>query len=196
MKRMIAWILLGVAALGFLAGAGTLTAVCLCADRERQAKPSDCIIVLGARVWPSGRMSNSLLYRCERALQAWQDGVAKNIIVTGGQGEDEPAAEAQVMRAYFLENGVPEACVFAEDTSVNTIGNFRNAKHIMEQNGWSSAAVVTNDYHVERSLWIARDAGIDACGIAARSPKRPSTVVISRLRETASWWLYACRRIF
>ena len=196
MKKMIIRIVLWLTALSFLAGAGLLTAVCVCAGRQREAKPSDCIIVLGARVWPSGRMSNSLLYRCERALEAWRDGAAENIIVTGGQGEDEPAAEAQVMRAYFIENGVPEARVIAEDQSVNTIENLRNAKHIMEQNGWTGAAVVTNDYHVERALWIARDEGIDACGIAAKSPKRLSTVIISRLRETASWVLYALRRVF
>ena len=196
MKKMIIRIVLWLTALSFLAGAGLLTAVCVCAGRQREAKPSDCIIVLGARVWPSGRMSNSLLYRCERALEAWRDGAAENIIVTGGQGEDEPAAEAQVMQAYFIENGVPEARVIAEDQSVNTIENLRNAKHIMEQNGWTGAAVVTNDYHVERALWIARDEGIDACGIAAKSPKRLSTVIISRLRETASWVLYALRRVF
>ena len=196
MNRVIVKIVLAAAGFALLAGMCTLTAVCLCAGKERAAQPSDCIIVLGARVWPSGKMSHSLLYRCESALEAWQNGVAESIIVTGGQGSDEPAAEAAVMKAFFLENGVPEQSVTAEDQSVNTIENLRNAKHIMEQNGWQSAAVVTNDYHVERALWIARDQGIEACGIAARSPDRPSTVIISRLRETASWILYALRRIF
>lgn len=196
MSKAMVRIVLYLTALAVLLGAGTLTAVCLCAGRERSAQPSDCIIVLGARVWPSGRMSNSLLYRCERALEAWRSGVAMNIICTGGQGDDEPEAEADVMKDYFLNNGVPEANVIAEAQSVNTIENLRNAKHIMEQNGWSTAAVVTNDYHLERSMWIARDEGIEACGIAARSPTKPSTVVVSRLRETASWILYALRRIF
>jgi uncharacterized SAM-binding protein YcdF (DUF218 family) len=100
------------------------------------------------------------------------------------------------MRAYFIENKVPQDYVIAECDSVNTIENLRNAKHIMEQNGWASAVVVTNDYHVQRSLWIARDEGIDACAAAARSPKRLLTVVNSRMRETASWLLYLSRRLF
>lgn len=187
---------LAAAALGAVVFLGVLTAVCVCAGRERTAQPSDCIIVLGARVWPSGRMSNSLLYRCESALEAWKSGISQNIIVTGGQGSDEPATEASVMRAYFLENGVPEQNVFAEETSVNTIENFRNAKKIMDANGWRTAAVATNDYHVQRALWIAGDTGIDAGGIAARSSDKISTRVVSRLRETLSWCLYALRRVF
>lgn len=196
MKRMMIRGLLAAAVLGIIVYLGVLTAVCLCADRERTARPSDCIIVLGARVWPSGRMSKSLLYRCESALEAWRSGIAENIIVTGGQGSDEPVSEASAMRAYFLENGVPEEHVFAEETSVNTIENLRNAKVIMDAHGWTGAAVVSNDYHVQRALWIARDAGIDACGIAARSPDRLSTRILSRLRETVSWCLYVFRRIF
>lgn len=183
------------AALGAIIFLGVLTAVCMCAGKERKVRKSDCIIVLGARVWPSGRMSNSLRYRCESALEAWKRGIAENIIVTGGQGADEPVAEAAAMRAYFLENGVPENRVFWEDTSTNTIENFRNAKKIMDAQDWKTAAVVTNDYHVQRALWIAKDAEMDACGIAAKSPDRISSRIVSRLRETVSWFLYALRRM-
>lgn len=195
-KGLFVRILCALIAIGVLAGAGVLTAVCVCAGREREAESADCIIVLGARVWPSGRMSTSLLYRCERALQAWKDGIAGSIIACGGQGDDEPAAEADVMKAYFLENGVPEGNVIAENRSVNTIENLKNAKAIMDANGWKTAAVVTNDYHVERSLWIAKDAGIDACGIAAPSSERVGTLILSRVRESLSWVLYALRKAF
>lgn len=196
MKKIIIRIIGLLAAIGVLAGAGIFTAVSICAHKERQAVPSDCIIVLGARVWPDGGMSKSLLYRCRSALEAWKRGVAENIIVCGAQGSDEPATEASVMRAYFLEQGVPEENVFAEDQSFNTKENLKNAKAIMDEHGWTTAAVVTNDYHVERSLWIARDVGIDTCGIAAPPPDRISTQIISRLRESASWVFYVLRKVF
>lgn len=195
-KKTIIRIIGVLTAIGVLTGAGVLTAVCICTHKERRAEPSDCIIVLGARVWPDGRMSKSLFYRCRSALEAWKAGIAENIIVCGAQGADEPATEASVMRAYFLEQGVPEANVFAEDASVNTIENLRNAKAIMDAKGWTSAAVVTNDYHVERSLWIARDVGIEACGIAAPPPELLSTKIVSHLRESASWILYGLRKVF
>lgn len=194
-RRMISW-LLALAALGAAVFLAVLGTVCVCAAKERTAQPSDCIIVLGARVWPSGQMSSTLQYRCESALQAWKDGVAQNIIVTGGKGSDEPMSEASAMRAYFLDSGVPEERVFAEETSVNTIENLANAKKIMDTQGWNRAAVVSSDYHVQRALWIARDTGIDACAVAAKSSNRASTRALSRLRETASWCFYALRRAF
>jgi len=196
MKSMILKFMAGLIAAAVLAGACVFTAVCVCAKKDWTAKPADCIIVLGARVWPSGTMSNALRYRCETALQVWKDGVSENIIVTGGRGADEPAAEASVMREYFIQSGVPEEKVIAEDASVNTIENLKNARKIMSQKGWSTAAVVTSDYHVQRALWIARDAGLDVCGIAAPSPDRISTLLFCRLRESLSWGLYAVRRIF
>ena len=182
--------------MGAFIGLSLLAAVSICAKRHYPIKKSDCIIVLGAKVWSSGQMSNALRYRCETALQAWKDGVAQHIIVTGGQGEDEPAAEADVMREYFIQNGVPQANVIAETASVNTIQNLENAKQIMSQRDWETAAVVTNDYHVERALWIAQDAGLNACGIAAPSPERISTKLFCRFREGLSWVLYVLRRIF
>lgn len=195
MKRMLIRGALVVLALGAAAILTVLGAVCVCATVERTIQPSDCIIVLGARVWPSGRMSSTLQYRCESALEVWKSGDAQNIIVTGGRGSDEPVSEASAMRAYFLENGVPEENLFAEETSVNTIENIANAKEIMDAHGWTRAAVVSSDYHVQRALWIARDAGIDACAVAARSSDKVSTRVASRLRETASWCVYALKRV-
>ena len=178
------------------AGASIFVSVCACARKDRTAQAADCLIVLGAKVRPDGSMSDSLRYRCEAALQAWREGTAQYIIACGGQGTDEPAPEGGIMRDWFIENGVPEDQVFAENRSTNTIENFRNARKIMEDHDWRSACVVTNDYHVERSLWIAGDAGIDAAGIAARSPGSFRGYWFARARETCSWVFYVLRRIF
>lgn len=196
MKKMILRLAAAVTIAGFLVWAIVFAAVCICAQKDRPAQSADCIIVLGARVWPSGRMSNALRYRCEKALELWRTGISENIIVAGGKGDDEPAAEADVMREYFIQNGVPEEKVIAENTSVNTIQNLRNAREIMRQKGWGTAAVVTNDYHVQRALWIARDADVTAFGVAAPSPDRLSTRLFCRFRESLSWILYALRRVF
>ena len=128
------------AALGLLifalaAGASIFVSVCACARKDRTAQAADCLIVLGAKVRPDGSMSDSLRYRCEAALQAWREGTAQYIIACGGQGTDEPAPEGGIMRDWFIENGVPEDQVFAENRSTNTIENFRNARKIMEDHG-------------------------------------------------------------
>jgi len=188
-------VLIGMAAVLLLAVVGLVTAVSVCAARERCPKQSDCIIVLGAKVRPDGSMSDSLRYRCERALELWKDGVAPGLICCGGKGGDEPSPEGVVMREYFLRHGVPETRVIEESASVNTIENLRNARAVMEEEGWKTAVIVTSDYHVERALWIARDAGLDACGAAAPSPQGLWRQLYARLRESASWTLYGARRL-
>lgn len=192
---MLARILIAVVVIGALLGLSVLTAVCACAGRTFETKPADCIIVLGAHVWMDGRMSNALTYRCEAALEAWKRGIAPDIIVCGSKGHDEPEAEALVMRRWMLAHGVPEDRVIAEPESVNTLQNLQNARAIMDENGWRTAAVCSNDYHVTRALWLARDVGIEATGIAAPSTKDPVSFARGRLRETCSWILYYLRKL-
>lgn len=194
MKRMLKGIL-ALLIVCAVAGAGLFAAVCVCARKSRNAVKSDCVIVLGARVWPDGRMSKSLLYRCESALEAWRSGLAQNIIVCGAQGDDEPAAEADVMAAWFVKSGVPEKSVWKDAASVNTQENLENAAEIMAERGWKTAIIATNDYHVQRALWIARDVGIDACAVAARSPGSAKAWLLSRVREPVSWVLYWLRKL-
>ena len=193
--KLILKIFLIVAALGAAVGLSVLTAVCVCAGRNDVPEKSDCIIVLGAHVWMDGRMSNALTYRCEAALDAWKEGVAPALIVCGGQGSDEPTTEAAAMYAWMLDHGVPESAVIAEDQSLNTKQNIANAMKIMEANDWQTAAVCTNNYHLTRALWLARDAGLEATGIAAPSTKDFISVVRGRLRETCSWILYFFRKL-
>ena len=193
---MIWKLLLVIVALGAVTGLSVLTAVCVCAGMEYRTEPSDCIIVLGAHVWEDGRLSNALTYRCEAALEAWKKGIAPTIIVCGAQGRGEPSTEAEAMRGWMLEHGVPEDRVILEPESVNTLQNLTNARDIMASRGFETAAVCTNNYHLRRALWLARDVGIEATGIAAPSTKDPVSFVRGRVRETCSWILYFLRRVF
>ena len=173
----------------------TCAAVCICARLPRKQRAADCLIVLGARVRPDGTPSHTLENRCMAAIDVWRSGRCAACIVCGGRGKNEPETEAAVMRAFLLNRGVPQERVFVEDRSMNTIENLRNAREIMKAQGLRRAAVVTSDYHLTRALWIARDLGIDANGVAARGPKRPAHILKSRISETGSWFLYLFRKI-
>ena len=174
---------------------GLFAAVCICAKLPRRRGSADCMIVLGAHIKPDRRMSNALQYRCETALKLWQEGLAKTIFLCGGQCTMDPCPEAEVMREFFLESGIPEDCLILEDKSTNTIQNLRNAKAIMEARGYACAAMITSDYHLTRSLWIAWDVGINVWGIAAPSPHTPRGFAKTRFKEAASWLLYLRRKL-
>lgn len=194
MKRIVR-VMLCVILLGALIGGAALSWVVY---QEKRAgdplSPSDVIIVLGARVRPDGTLSNSLEYRLETAMQAYEQGMADYLIVCGAQGKDEPCAEAQAMRDYLVERGVPESCVFLDDESFNTRQNIENARAIMQEQGFESAIVVTNAYHVARAKALCADAGIEVLGAAAKMPRGFFIPWKMRVREALSWINYLVRK--
>ena len=62
----------------------------------------------------------------------------------------------------------------------------------MAERGWTTAAVVTSDYHLTRALWIAADLGMQAVGAAAASPNRWGARLRAYGRETVSWRSMRC----
>lgn len=192
---MILWIAGALLLAGLALFGALVAAVCFCARKERHVAPAQCIIVPGAKVWPDGRMTGTLQKRCCRAMELWRADESAIIIPCGGRGTDEPIAEAEAMRLYFETEGVPPERIKTDCASVNTQENLANARKIMQAAGLRTAVIVTSDYHVQRTLWLAQDIGIDAQGLAAPSPTTPRAYRRARLREACSWAAYAVRRV-
>lgn len=188
-------LLLVIFLVGLIFLAALVAAVCVRANAWSDPAGADCIIILGARVKPGGALSDTLRYRTESALAAYQEGIAEKIIVSGGQGSDEPTTEAEAMKNWLVKNGVQKDDIFLEDASTDTWENLQNSKKIMDAQGFSSAIIVTSDYHLQRAMWIAADVGIDAEGLAAQSPKPFSVFWFNRIRESISWIFYGLSRV-
>ena len=188
---LILKLLLGLACAAALSFVCIWIAVWVCAWRPRKCEKADCLIVLGAKLHPDGRMSKSMLQRCDAALDAWRRGIAKLFVVCGGKVKDAPRSEASAMAEYLVGQGVPREVILLEDKSVNTYENLCNTCSIMRERGLKDGALVTSDYHLERALWLARVAGIEVKGIPAPSPMKPWHYVKARTRESVSWILFA-----
>ncbi len=134
----------------------------------------DYVIVLGCGIFPSGNLTLSLKNRLDTAydyLIAHEDTVC---IVSGGQGETEPFPEADGMKNYLLSRGIAEKRIIAEDRSTSTEENLIYSLNIMKAHKGSEkpVGIVTNDFHIYRSLKRAKQYGIDAFGIEAPTPWR------------------------
>ena len=132
----------------------------------------------------------TLQLRCDEAYNAWRKGIARRIIVCGGQMNGEPRPHSEAMRDYLREKGVPADSILVENRSQNTVQNLQNARLIMEHRGFRRAALVTSDYHMTRALWIAHAEGMLVCGIPAPTPCNLRAHLRTRKRETVSWFLY------
>ena len=135
---------------------------------EKGEKNLDYIIVLGAQVHTYGP-SAVLKARLDAAVAYLQENTGTLCIVTGGQGYNEPFAEAEGMAEYLENAGISSARIIKEDKSLSTLQNLTNAMDLVDFTG-KSVGIVTNNFHVYRALGIAKKLGLtDCCGIAAYS---------------------------
>jgi vancomycin permeability regulator SanA len=121
-------------------------------------------IVPGAAVY-RGRPGTSLTGRLETALALYRDGQVKAIFVSGNDSASSP--EVTVMRHWLQAQGVPASDVISDDRGSRTRNTMLDAA---AQFGVGDAIVCTQDLYVDRAVFLARQAGIDAVGIGLPSP--------------------------
>ncbi len=151
------------------------------------AEKADAIIVLGAQVQPSGEPSLQLAWRLEAALKEYNENPSV-IVVSGGQGGNEPRPEGEVMRDWLLERGVVPEMILTDNTSGSTRENLLNAAELLKGRNVSLVRVVTSDYHLPRALAIARDEGFQAIGTG--SPCKQEYWAQNHFREALAWVKY------
>ena len=174
------------------AGAACLAAVCaivivtdglMISQFDKQGEDGlDYVIVLGAQVRPDETPSSVLQYRLDAAVSYLRENPQTTCIVSGGQGPNEPIAEADCMATYLQQRGVDPARTIREDRSTNTMENIANSMALMSSPS-ARVGIVTNNFHVFRAMRIAQKAGLaNACGISAYST--PFYLPNNMLRET------------
>lgn len=124
------------------------------------------IVVLGAGV-PHGRVPPLLAGRLDRAVELYRReraaGLSPLLIPSGGQGADEPVAEATAMADYLRDKGIDDDAIMPEDRSTTTRENLLFSKKLLEDRGTrGTLLVVTSSYHVLRAAVQSRRLRVDA----------------------------------
>ncbi len=132
----------------------------------------DCIIVLGAGV--NGRSpSLSMVNRLSAALSFLQDHPDCRAILSGGQGPGEDISEAQAMYEYLTGRGIAPERLLLEERSTSTRENIANSLELLRDMGEEpesmELAVVSSEYHLYRSRYIASKLGVEVYGIAGHT---------------------------
>lgn len=124
---------------------------------------AECIVVPGARIHEDGTPYDLLADRLATARQLFVAGKAPCIVLSGrgggGLAEDEVAA----MRRWLVARGVPAVAMRDDACGLRTLDTMRNLRGA----GIRSAIVVSNPFHVARSVFLARASGLDASGVEA-----------------------------
>lgn len=150
---------------------------------RRSSRDLAAVVALGSGLI-DGEVPPLLASRLDGARRAYdaaiRDGRQPVIVTSGGQGEDEPRAEAEAMADYLREHGIPAAAILTETESRTTQENLVNTAALLAERGITGAvAVVTNNYHAFRAAMMMRKAGLAgyALGVPTADYYWPSATI-------------------
>jgi uncharacterized SAM-binding protein YcdF (DUF218 family) len=170
----------------------TLAAALIVADGlTDDIHAADVAIVPGNTVEKDGRPSARLRARLDQTIALYRQGLFPNVIVSGGVGR-EGFDEAEVMKRYLVEQGVPEGCIHVDSGGATTHLTAKNASRLMRENGWQSALVVTQYFHVPRMGLAMRRSGVTPV-FSAHAPYFEGRDVYSIAREVVGYGAYLLR---
>lgn len=168
-----------VLALCLLTFAG-LEAVILMGGRTHIEGEPKVMIILGCQVMPWGP-SVLLRDRLDTALEYLEGRENVRIVVSGGQGADEPMSEAKAMRDYLVTKGIDAQRIWMEEESSNTHQNLIYSLALLRERGVDPGEdyiIVSNGFHLSRAAMLANrvDGEARAYTLAAPTSHQPSRI--------------------
>lgn len=122
----------------------------------------DAILVLGAGL-KNGKPSPVLKDRLDTAYEAYIKGASSKIIVSGDHGRKN-YDEVNVMKDYLISKGVPSDNIFMDHAGFSTYDTIYRAKEIFL---CDKVLIITQEFHIFRSLYIAKKLDLEAEGVSA-----------------------------
>ena len=120
------------------------------AEADRVAS-ADAILVLGCNPIQNDAPSPCMRARGGHAADLYRQGYAQNVVASGTPDE------VRVLRSVLTDDGVPQDAIQTDDKSHDTIQNIVNSGLILRAKGWHSVVLVTEPFHIKRSVLIAHD---------------------------------------
>lgn len=137
---------------------------------------SETVIVLGASVHSDGKLSPILKDRVDTALELYRNKKVKRFLVTGDHSTDD-YNEVNAMGNYLMERGIPENKILLDHAGLDTYDSMYRSNAVF---GVEDAIVVTQKFHLPRTIFIAKGLDLPYTGFAARSNSYKTTNKIER----------------
>jgi len=145
-----------------------------------EVEKSHVALVLGARVLPGGRLSAMLHDRVAAAVELYKAGKVSKILMSG-DNRDIYYNEVAAMRKVALEMGVPSDDVVRDYAGFRTLDSVYRARDLWDI---QDIVIVTQEFHLPRSLFLADKLGVKAQGyIADKRQYYHRSVTRTRIRE-------------
>jgi len=125
--------------------------------------PKNVGIVFGAGYLRSGKPSKYLRDRLSAGIELYKNKKVSKLLLTGDNGR-KGHNEPRVMKEYCVAKGVPKEDIFVDCAGFDTYSSIWRAKNIFKI---ESAIMVTQNYHLDRAIYIGRMMKLNTVGYSA-----------------------------
>lgn len=147
-------------------------------QQAAETENTDCILILGCRVYEDGTPSHMLEDRLQQGVELFEAGAAPKLLMSGDHGQQD-YDEVNAMKNYAVNCGIDSSDVFMDHAGFSTYESLYRAKEIF---GAEKVIIVTQRYHLYRALYIARQLGLEAYGVAS-DPRSYAGQIMRDIRE-------------
>jgi len=119
-------------------------------------------LILGCSVINNERPSKMLRDRLDKGIELYINGVVSKILISGDHQKEY--SEVDVMYKYLLNENINEEDILIDYEGYSTSDSLINFKNNYSD---SSVIIVTQKYHLYRSLNIAKKLDLNAIGVHA-----------------------------
>ena len=138
--------------------------------KKDEKQSADVAIVLGAAL-SYNTVSPVYRERINHAINLYNEGYVKRVILTGGMGEGNIYSDAFIAMEYAHSKGLPKEAILLEEKSTVTEENIIYSKEIMDKNDFKTAIIVSDPLHMKRAMKMAEN-----CNLTAFSSPTPTTM--------------------
>ncbi len=176
---------------GFVWHVVALTAGVMYDPTDARLPHNHVALVFGAGLTAGGGPSAVLYDRVATAADLYRLGKVDKLLMSGDNSVPE-YNEVAAMQRTAITLGVAERDIVLDYAGFRTYDSCYRARDVF---GLHAMTLVTNGYHLPRALYICRNLGLDAVGVAADRQPYPATAKLSwQVREVpallaARWWL-------
>ena len=127
---------------------------------RRRFDMKDCAIICGYPANEDGTISSILKSRIDLGIDLYMTHQVRYLIVSGGAIHNA-YNEAEVMRDYATEKGVPKENILIENQAKSTYHNMLYSKKIMDTHHFHNCFVITNSWHMIKAKHYAKKFHLD-----------------------------------
>ena len=130
----------------------------------------------------TGRPNQFFLRRIDATVALYEAGKIKRLIISGARTSqlyDEPES----MRQALLSRGLPDSIIIKDGEGFHTIASIKRAKEVF---GADSLTIISQQFHNERALFMAKYNGVNAIAFNAANTSSRKWRVIMMCRECIS----------